>query len=113
MGQAASPTEHWMIGGMFLEHFVTIFDFDNARIGFAEPEHTAYRFANNLTNLWAKQDGPPLVMERLHNTWMAPVIAITLVCSTALAGICFMAARWRFKKSLVHGDSSATNLALN
>jgi len=26
-----------MIGGVFLEHFVTVFDFDNARIGFAEP----------------------------------------------------------------------------
>lgn len=29
--------EIWMLGGVFLEHFVTIFDFDNARLGFAEP----------------------------------------------------------------------------
>merc|ERR1712113_347409 len=27
----------WMIGGVFLERFVTIFDFDNGRLGFAEP----------------------------------------------------------------------------
>jgi len=28
--------EPWMIGGMFLENFVTIFDFDNKRMGMAE-----------------------------------------------------------------------------
>jgi hypothetical protein len=33
----AAMDEPWMIGGVFLEHFVTIFDFDNARMGFAEP----------------------------------------------------------------------------
>jgi len=32
----ASMEEVWVIGGVFLEHFVTIFDFDNARVGFAE-----------------------------------------------------------------------------
>merc|ERR1740121_2538022 len=27
----------WVIGGAFLDHFVTMLDFDEARIGFAEP----------------------------------------------------------------------------
>merc|ERR1719330_1630892 len=27
----------WMIGGVFLERYVTIFDFDEGRVGFAEP----------------------------------------------------------------------------
>merc|ERR1712039_781481 len=27
----------WMIGGVFLERFVTVFDFEEGRIGFAEP----------------------------------------------------------------------------
>jgi hypothetical protein len=27
----------WVLGGVFLERYVTIFDFDGARIGFAEP----------------------------------------------------------------------------
>merc|ERR1712050_145779 len=32
------PSEDlWMIGGVFLERFVTIFDFDNGRLGFAQP----------------------------------------------------------------------------
>jgi len=33
----SDPNELWMIGGVFLEHFVTVFDFDNARLGIAEP----------------------------------------------------------------------------
>merc|ERR1712129_303545 len=31
------PNEYWMLGGVFLEHFVTIFDFDSVRLGFANP----------------------------------------------------------------------------
>merc|ERR1719437_196992 len=32
------PTEDlWMIGGVFLERYVTIFDFDEGRVGFADP----------------------------------------------------------------------------
>mmetsp|Transcript_94905 Transcript_94905/g.241318 ORF Transcript_94905/g.241318 Transcript_94905/m.241318 type:complete len:722 (-) Transcript_94905:254-2419(-) len=32
------PTEDlWVLGGVFLEHFVSIFDFDNAQLGFCEP----------------------------------------------------------------------------
>lgn len=34
---ATDPSEYWMLGGVFLEHFTTIFDFDNARLGFANP----------------------------------------------------------------------------
>merc|ERR1712136_319141 len=32
---ATDPNEYWMLGGVFLEHFTTIFDFDNGRLGFA------------------------------------------------------------------------------
>jgi len=34
---ATDPNEYWMLGGVFLEHFTTIFDFDNGRLGFASP----------------------------------------------------------------------------
>jgi len=34
---ATDPNEYWMLGGVFLEHFTTIFDFDNGRLGFANP----------------------------------------------------------------------------
>jgi len=36
-GSQTQPEEPWMIGGMFLEHFVAVFDFDNARLGIGEP----------------------------------------------------------------------------
>mmetsp|Transcript_46145 Transcript_46145/g.137938 ORF Transcript_46145/g.137938 Transcript_46145/m.137938 type:complete len:101 (+) Transcript_46145:1-303(+) len=29
--------ELWMLGGVFLEHFVTAFDFDHGRLGLGEP----------------------------------------------------------------------------
>jgi len=33
-----NPTDDlWILGGVFLEHFVTIFDFDSERLGFCEP----------------------------------------------------------------------------
>jgi len=40
--QFGQPTQDpmadvWMIGGVFLERYVTIFDFDGGQIGFAEP----------------------------------------------------------------------------
>mmetsp|Transcript_133729 Transcript_133729/g.285965 ORF Transcript_133729/g.285965 Transcript_133729/m.285965 type:complete len:506 (+) Transcript_133729:80-1597(+) len=35
-----SPDDLWMVGGVFLEHFVTIYDFDNARLGFAQRAKT-------------------------------------------------------------------------
>ncbi|CAK0904560.1 unnamed protein product [Prorocentrum cordatum] len=34
---AAPPSDLWVLGGPFLEHFVTVMDFGNSRIGFAEP----------------------------------------------------------------------------
>jgi hypothetical protein len=43
MGQPSAMDEPWMMGGVFLEHFVTIFDFDNARMGFAEPAQARRR----------------------------------------------------------------------
>jgi len=39
---ASDPQEYWMIGGFFLENFVTVFDFDNARLGFAQPPGSYY-----------------------------------------------------------------------
>jgi hypothetical protein len=39
----ADPHEYWMLGGFFLEHFVTVFDFDNARLGFADPAGVIHR----------------------------------------------------------------------
>mmetsp|Transcript_99535 Transcript_99535/g.281707 ORF Transcript_99535/g.281707 Transcript_99535/m.281707 type:complete len:621 (-) Transcript_99535:116-1978(-) len=35
--QAPVDDEPWMIGGMFLENFATVFDFDQGVMGFAEP----------------------------------------------------------------------------
>lgn len=36
-GPLTNPNELWMIGGVFLEHFDVIFDFDRARMGLAMP----------------------------------------------------------------------------
>lgn len=35
--------ELWVLGGVFMEKFVTIFDFDQKRVGFAEPSSPVVR----------------------------------------------------------------------
>mmetsp|Transcript_89719 Transcript_89719/g.262299 ORF Transcript_89719/g.262299 Transcript_89719/m.262299 type:complete len:105 (-) Transcript_89719:78-392(-) len=35
--QPAQDDELWMLGGVFLEHFVLAFDFDHGRLGLGEP----------------------------------------------------------------------------
>jgi hypothetical protein len=37
LSDAGPPDSLWVLGGPFLEHFVTVMDFENSRIGFAEP----------------------------------------------------------------------------
>mmetsp|Transcript_109808 Transcript_109808/g.354270 ORF Transcript_109808/g.354270 Transcript_109808/m.354270 type:complete len:749 (+) Transcript_109808:69-2315(+) len=40
--QPEDPTaDLWVLGGVFLEHFVSIFDFDEERLGFCEPSNKA------------------------------------------------------------------------
>mmetsp|Transcript_56798 Transcript_56798/g.102011 ORF Transcript_56798/g.102011 Transcript_56798/m.102011 type:complete len:631 (+) Transcript_56798:1471-3363(+) len=36
-GQTSDAGDMWVLGGVFLERFVTVFDFDQGRIGFGEP----------------------------------------------------------------------------
>jgi hypothetical protein len=48
VAQPSATDEPWMIGGVFLEHFVTVFDFDNARMGFAEPAQGGGRRLNDI-----------------------------------------------------------------
>merc|ERR1712190_659313 len=45
-GPSQQEEDVWMMGGVFLEHFVTIFDFDNARLGFAQRAATAQAPSN-------------------------------------------------------------------
>lgn len=39
-GVAPPPDNTWVLGGVFLENFVVILDYENKRLGFAEPLHT-------------------------------------------------------------------------
>jgi len=56
----AFEQEIWIIGAAFLEHFVTIFDFDKARLGFAEPVVDAQELSPlTLSELPSSLDGMP------------------------------------------------------
>lgn len=37
LSDSETPNNLWVLGGPFLEHFVTVMDFENSRIGFAQP----------------------------------------------------------------------------
>jgi len=66
----ADPNELWMIGGVFLEHFVTIFDFDNAQLGFAEP--TSRSSTDSLSGLWASKG---TVVAESQSSWLVDALA--------------------------------------
>mmetsp|Transcript_19661 Transcript_19661/g.34849 ORF Transcript_19661/g.34849 Transcript_19661/m.34849 type:complete len:648 (-) Transcript_19661:360-2303(-) len=49
--QSGDDSDLWILGGVFLERFVTIFDFDQGRIGFAEPSDAAGQALNSAVGL--------------------------------------------------------------
>jgi len=45
-------SEMWMIGGVFMKYYITIFDFDHARMGFAKPKQRVMPPAFGQDQLW-------------------------------------------------------------
>merc|ERR1712151_403043 len=86
--QFQDPTEDlWMIGGVFLEHFVTIFDFDEGRIGFAEPAGGVPPLVpSRLNAVQPPNDGA--VREALAGANHSP--AIPSICAMAAVASCAM-----------------------
>jgi len=77
---ASDPNELWMLGGMFLEHFVTIFDFDNARLGFAESA-----VSGGYNQLFEEHED--MVLNRPHKRWVAGGLGAALLGGLALVSL--------------------------
>jgi len=100
------PNEYWMLGGVFLEHFVTIFDFDSGRLGFANP-------AAGLVGLSAATMGD--ISPGALQTAKAPAVVLLWrrqwpfggVASLAIAGTALLAAT--LGASRVRPDFSAAD----
>lgn len=75
----------WMIGGVFLEHFVTIFDFDQARIGFADPVGGVH--ALSLSSLSALPAASPALGEGAAAGGRNTSLAIAALLLSAMLGI--------------------------
>jgi len=68
---ATDPNEYWMLGGVFLEHFTTIFDFDNGRLGFANPPGNAGLIGLSATAMGDSSQGilPTSEASAMAPTW--------------------------------------------
>jgi len=113
---ATDPNEYWMIGGFFLEHFVTIFDFDNGRLGFANP-------ASGLIGLNAAAAGDtssgvlpsraPAAMPFWHGRKRFGDVAMFAVVGTALTAL--LAATfgaWRFRAMWTRSVGSSVDFSV-
>jgi len=98
----ADPMEDvWMIGGVFLEHFVTVFDFDNARIGIAEPLGGVHALTT-LNEVPVSRMGVPedvaAVGRRSH-------LGLFCAISVAFVGVTFLGRAGRARSSSVAARS--------
>jgi len=82
----------WMIGGVFLERYITIFDFDKAQIGFAEPKGGPVSLRPSASTLSevlpaSVAGGGPLGEEAtlLHSGVACTIAAVGVLAALALA----------------------------
>jgi len=76
---ATDPNEYWMLGGVFLEHFTTIFDFDNGRLGFANPPGEAGLIGLSATAMGDSSQAilPVLTWQKRSPLVLAASLAVT------------------------------------
>merc|ERR1712187_177801 len=100
----ADPMEDvWVLGGIFLERYVTIFDFDNAQIGFAEPVNKVAPVGLGTPNTAAYLYGNS-VNDATQWSWVPMVLIVLTVC-TLLALVSFYV--WKKKT-----EPSGSNLPM-
>jgi len=85
-GMVENPMEDlWVLGGIFLERFVTCFDFDGHRLGFAEPVTpvtSGNKIAPLLNEVETSKSGGPLIRSNSEqNAWLLHGAIICVCCS--------------------------------
>lgn len=100
------PSEElWMIGGVFLEHFVTIFDFDKSRIGFAEPAGGVHGLQPSAWNEVPTSGG--VLAEAEAGTHSVTLAA----CMLAIAGAAVLMGRRTIRKFICETSLYSSELA--
>lgn len=102
---AAEPQDSgddvWVLGGVFLERFVTIFDFDKGQLGVAEPLLKSHGYLQDAVGLDSSQAGEAggLLGQLTGSSWMtAGFVAIMVV----LASVAFLSLRVRCGRQKTH-----------
>lgn len=91
----------WVLGGVFLERFVTIFDFDKGQLGVAEPLLKSHGYLQDAVGLDNSQAGKAggLLGQLTGSSWMtAGFVAIMVV----LASVAFLSLRARCGRQKTH-----------
>lgn len=96
---AIAAQDVWVLGGVFLERFVTLFDFDQEQLGFAEPTVKLGAPMKQCVNCWeelgsrASPDQHRAGLLGLDARWGATALAATAVAATAAAALGWRACR--------------------
>lgn len=85
LGRLAPPfvdptAEMWTIGGTFLRRFVSVFDFEQKRMGFATiTREEEEDFLDKVTVITQAREDPPPPEPRPEVAWWAPVLSLVPV----------------------------------
>lgn len=82
----------WVLGGVFLERFVTVFDFDKGQLGVGEPMHKPSGYLQDTVGLDNSQESARFLGKLTDLPWMtAGFVAILVV----LSSVAFLSLRSR------------------
>jgi hypothetical protein len=88
----------WVLGGSFLEHFIVALDFDQFRVGFAEPKQRAQELPPVLGRSQASGIEPHIASVRGVAALSAGAVAGVIVATAALATLLLLLAAARARQ---------------
>lgn len=106
VSQHSAMDDLWVLGGVFLQHFVSIYDFDKKRLGFCEPKAMAPSLGSAPEMSGLSAISAPTSPAASAHQGFGQVLCGILVASFALLGIRFVRSKGSPNRQAVLADVS-------